>query len=93
MGQVGAVSFIQFFGSALQVTPHFHSLVPDGASCRGSVACASRRCRRPRKVRWSDCCEWCVTGCCAFWTKEGPSPHKGPRTRCRHAKRTRYSSG
>jgi hypothetical protein len=29
-GQVGAESFIQFFGSALQVTPHFHSLVPDG---------------------------------------------------------------
>jgi hypothetical protein len=29
-GQFGAVSFIQFFGSALQVTPHFHSLVPDG---------------------------------------------------------------
>jgi Putative transposase/Transposase zinc-binding domain len=29
-GQVGAVSFVQFFGSALQVTPHFHSLVPDG---------------------------------------------------------------
>ncbi|QRK07325.1 transposase [Archangium violaceum] len=24
------MSFIQFFGSALQVTPHFHSLVPDG---------------------------------------------------------------
>jgi hypothetical protein len=23
------VSFIQFVGSALQVTPHFHSLVPD----------------------------------------------------------------
>ena len=22
--------FIPFFGSALQVTPHFHSLVPDG---------------------------------------------------------------
>ena len=29
-GQAGAVSFIQCFGSALQVTPHFHSLVPDG---------------------------------------------------------------
>lgn len=29
-GQVGAVSFLQFFGSALQVTPHFHALVPDG---------------------------------------------------------------
>lgn len=29
-GLVVAVSFIPFFGSALQVTPHFHSLVPDG---------------------------------------------------------------
>src|SRR4030095_12618548 len=29
-GQGGAVSFLQFFGSALQVTPHFHALVPDG---------------------------------------------------------------
>ena len=29
-GQAGSVSFIPFFGSALQVTPHFHSLVPDG---------------------------------------------------------------
>jgi hypothetical protein len=29
-GQVGTVSFIQLFGSALPVTPHFHSLVPDG---------------------------------------------------------------
>ncbi|GEL72608.1 transposase [Myxococcus virescens] len=34
-GQVGAVSFIQFFGSALQVTPHFHSLVPDGVFLPG----------------------------------------------------------
>ncbi|MGZ3458855.1 MAG: hypothetical protein ACXU86_10185 [Archangium sp.] len=23
------MSFIQFFGSALQTTPHFHSMVPD----------------------------------------------------------------
>ncbi|HYO67727.1 MAG TPA: transposase [Archangium sp.] len=30
MGRSGPRSFIQFFGSALQVTPHFHSLVPDG---------------------------------------------------------------
>ncbi|SEM51316.1 Putative transposase, partial [Stigmatella aurantiaca] len=29
-GQAGAVSLIQFFGSALQVTPRFHSLAPDG---------------------------------------------------------------
>jgi hypothetical protein len=29
-GQTGAVSFPRFFGSALQVTPHFHALVPDG---------------------------------------------------------------
>ncbi|MFY0526717.1 hypothetical protein ACN28I_27430 [Archangium gephyra] len=27
-GQAGAVSFIQFFGSALQVTPHFHLMGP-----------------------------------------------------------------
>ena len=26
----GAVSLTQYFGSALQLTPHFHSLVPDG---------------------------------------------------------------
>jgi putative transposase/transposase-like zinc-binding protein len=30
VGRSGPRSFIQFFGSALQVTPHFHSLVPDG---------------------------------------------------------------
>lgn len=29
-GQAGVVSFAQFFGSALQVTPHIHSLMPDG---------------------------------------------------------------
>ncbi|MCI0572937.1 MAG: transposase zinc-binding domain-containing protein, partial [Myxococcaceae bacterium] len=28
-GKTGAVTFQQFFGSALQVTPHFHSVVPD----------------------------------------------------------------
>ncbi|MBZ4423051.1 transposase [Myxococcus sp. RHST-1-4] len=62
-GQAAAVSFIQFFGAALQVTPHFHSLVPDGVFLPGRAVCASRRCRRPRKVRWIDCCRWCVTGC------------------------------
>jgi hypothetical protein len=35
-GQVGAVSFIQFFGSALRVTPHFHLLVPDGVFAPGA---------------------------------------------------------
>jgi hypothetical protein len=29
-GQTGAVTALQYFGSALQVTPHFHGLVPDG---------------------------------------------------------------
>ena len=29
-GQAGVVSFIQFFGSTLQMPPHFHSLVLDG---------------------------------------------------------------
>ncbi|HYO52392.1 transposase zinc-binding domain-containing protein [Archangium sp.] len=34
-GQTGAVSFLQFFGSALQVTPHYHALVPDGVFVPG----------------------------------------------------------
>jgi hypothetical protein len=29
-GATGAVSFVQRFGSALQLNPHFHCLVPDG---------------------------------------------------------------
>lgn len=29
-GQGGAVTFLQWFGSALQLTPHAHSAVPDG---------------------------------------------------------------
>ena len=29
-GQTGAVTFVQRFGSALQLTPHFHALLPDG---------------------------------------------------------------
>jgi len=53
----------------------------------------SRHCRHPRKVRWSDCCEWCVTGCCACWKKEGPCRRKGPRMRSKGTKRTRCSSG
>jgi len=46
---VGAVSFVQFFGSALQVTPNFHSLVPDGVimpHITGGVG-ASRMERKP----------------------------------------------
>jgi len=50
-------------------------------------ACASRRCRRPRKVRWSDGRGWCGTGCCAFWRKEGLSPREGPRRLCRDGAR------
>ncbi|WP_164001699.1 transposase [Pyxidicoccus caerfyrddinensis] len=30
VGKVRAVLLIRFFGSNLQVTPHFHPLVPDG---------------------------------------------------------------
>jgi hypothetical protein len=29
-GQPGAISYLQYFGSALQLTPHFHCVVPDG---------------------------------------------------------------
>jgi hypothetical protein len=28
--RTGSITFSQYFGSALQVTPHFHTLVPDG---------------------------------------------------------------
>ncbi|WP_141607869.1 transposase zinc-binding domain-containing protein, partial [Myxococcus sp. AB022] len=35
-GQTGAVSFLQFFGSALQVTPHYHALVPEGVFAPGA---------------------------------------------------------
>ena len=31
--QIGAVSFIQNFGSTLNVHPHFHLIVPDGVFC------------------------------------------------------------
>ncbi len=48
-GQAGAVSFIQFFGSALQVTPHFHSLVPDGVFVPREGSPKQRR--RERGVR------------------------------------------
>ncbi|QDF03652.1 hypothetical protein BHS04_10650 [Myxococcus xanthus] len=34
-GQTGAVSFLQFFGSASQVTPHYHALVPEGVFVPG----------------------------------------------------------
>ena len=54
-GQAGAVSFIQFFGSALQVNRTSTRWCRTASSCRGRAACASSRCRRPRKVRWSSC--------------------------------------
>jgi transposase-like zinc-binding protein len=54
-GQVGAVSFIQFFGSALQVNRTSTRWCRTASSCRGRAACASSRCRRPRKARWSGC--------------------------------------
>lgn len=42
LGQVGqlrggAVAFAQFFGSALQVTPHLHVLMPEGLFANVSV--------------------------------------------------------
>lgn len=29
-GVAGAISYLQWFGSALQLTPHFHCIIPDG---------------------------------------------------------------
>jgi Putative transposase len=49
------LSFLQFFGSALQFTPHFHALVPDdvfvaeeGKTGWGWSGCAAMG----RAVRW-----------------------------------------
>jgi hypothetical protein len=54
-GQVGAVSFIPFFGSALQVTPDFHSQVPDGVFRLREDGVRFEALPRPRKQRWSGC--------------------------------------
>lgn len=35
-GQPGAITFVQRFGSALQLSPHFHVLVPEGVFARGA---------------------------------------------------------
>lgn len=35
-GVAGAVSYLQWFGSQLQMTPHFHCLVPDGVFVEGN---------------------------------------------------------
>ena len=37
-GSSGAVTFVQRFGTALQLTPHFHTLVPDGVFVRDTRA-------------------------------------------------------
>ena len=53
-GQCAAVTFIQRFGSALNLTPHFHSLVLDGVYA-GPAHSPGRscRCRLRRRRTWS----------------------------------------
>jgi hypothetical protein len=54
-GQVEAVSFIQFFGSALQVTPHFHSRVPDDVFLPREGGVRFEALPPPTQERWSGC--------------------------------------
>ncbi len=72
-GQVGAVSFIQFFGSALQVTLHFHSLVPDGVFVprEGDVRFEAL----PPPTQGGNCCAG------RRWTS-GPLPESSPGAPC-----------
>ncbi|WP_418766684.1 transposase zinc-binding domain-containing protein [Myxococcus xanthus] len=94
-GQVGAVSFIQFFGSALQVTPHFHSLVPDGVfvpeACRAGPGACEAPFHRP-------CASWVPYGCLVAMTScpgrrrgglhstGGPCPGTGPASASRRSR-------
>ncbi|MCC7112027.1 MAG: transposase [Deltaproteobacteria bacterium] len=40
-GATGSVTFVQRFGSALQLTVHFHAVLPDGVFVRGDDGCVS----------------------------------------------------
>ncbi len=49
----GAVAFVQRFGSALQLTPHFHVLVPEAVFEElDGAECVSTRCLGPPTPRW-----------------------------------------
>ena len=41
-GSSGAVTFVQRFGSALQLTPHFHTLLPDGVFVEETTGAGDR---------------------------------------------------
>ncbi|WP_225412444.1 transposase [Stigmatella hybrida] len=92
-GQAGAVSFIQFFGSALQVTPHFHSLVPDGVFVQREGGVRFEALPPPTQGEVEQLLRGGVIGCCACWRKEGPCPRKDPRMRCRRTRRPPCSNG
>ena len=56
--QCGAVTFIQRFGSALDLNVHFHTLALDGVYTHavGQVSRPdSSRCPLPRRTRWHAC--------------------------------------
>jgi hypothetical protein len=53
LGLAGAVAFVQRFGSALQLTPHLHVLVPEAVfELLTTRSCACTRCLGPRLPRW-----------------------------------------
>jgi hypothetical protein len=88
-GQFGAVSFIPFFGSALQVTPHFHSLVPDGDfvpqedGMRFEVLPRLRKGPRMRSKCTQRTC--CSSGCAGRRWRCGPLPESSSGVPLRRA--------
>ncbi|QDE90023.1 hypothetical protein BHS06_14195 [Myxococcus xanthus] len=82
-GQVGAVSFIQFFGSALQVTPNFHSLVPDGVFVPGEDDLRFEALPPPTQAEVERLLRVVCHRVLRLLEKRGPCPPKGLRTRGR----------
>ncbi|WP_224249969.1 transposase [Hyalangium gracile] len=77
-GQTGAVSFIQFFGSALQVTPHFHALVPDGVFVPGEGGVHFEPLSPPTQAEVERLLRWVRHRVLRLLEKRGALPAQGP---------------
>jgi hypothetical protein len=87
------MSFIQFFGSALQVTPHFHSLVPDGVFLPREGGVRLEALPPPTQAEVERLLKVVRHRMLRLLKKEGPCPRKGPKTRGRLGRRPHCSSG
>ncbi len=77
-GQVGAVSFIQFLGSALQVTPHFHSLVPNGVFVPRKGGVCFETLPPPTQAEVERLLRGATPGAARLLEKRGALPAQGP---------------